>query len=306
MLRSYVALFPLWALVGSMLAYLFPALLTPLKGAITPLLGVVMLGMGLTLSLGDFEQVVRRPRIVLAGVVMQFSIMPFFAWLVAVVLQLPPALATGLILVGCCPGGTASNVIAYLARADVALSVCLTAVSTLLAVVLTPLLATFYIGQRASVPTVELLGSVVKVVLLPVATGTAINTLYKKRLEALQRVLPALSVTAIVLIIAIIVALNRPGLSTVATQVVVAVALHNGLGLLAGYVGGRLLRVDTATLRTLVIEVGMQNSGLGVALAKQYFGALAALPGAVFSVWHNLTGSLLAGRWARQPPNQSG
>lgn len=306
MFKSYVTLFPLWALLASIAAYAFPELLTPLKAAITPLLGVVMLGMGLTLSLADFEQVLRRPRVVLAGVVMQFSIMPLVAWLIAVALDLPPALATGLILVGCCPGGTASNVIAYLARADVALSVCLTAVSTLLAVGLTPILATLYIGHRASVPTLDLLGSVVKIVLIPVAAGTTLNTLYKKRLAPLKRVLPALSVSAIALIIAIIVALNKPGFSEVAAPVLVAVALHNCLGLLAGYVGARLLRVDQATLRTLVIEVGMQNSGLGVALAKQYFGALAALPGAVFSVWHNLTGSLLAGRWARRPPNQSG
>ena len=215
-------------------------------------------------------------------------------------LGLSPELSTGVILVGCCPGGTASNVIVYLGKGDVALSISLTALSTLLAVVLTPLLATWYIGERAPVPTLGLLSSVVEVVLIPVALGTLANTLYGRKLAPIKRALPAVSVSAIVLIIAIIVALNAKSIGTVALSVVAAVALHNGLGLAAGYGAARLLRADRKVTRTLMIEIGMQNSGLAVALAKQYFTLLAALPGAVFSVWHNLTGSLLAAAWSHR------
>ncbi len=263
-----------------------------------------MLCMGLTLSVRDFADVLLRPKVVLSGVAVQYLAMPFLAWLVAKVLALPPALATGLILVGCCPGGTASNVIAYLAKADVALSVCLTAMATLLAVLMTPLLATLYIGQQAPVPTWGLFGSVAKIVLLPVTAGTLLNTFFGARLSGPKRLLPVLSTLAIVVIIGIVVSLNRNGLSEVGGRAILAVVLHNGLGMAAGYLAARMLRLKPAQLRTLVIEIGMQNSGLGVALAKQYFSTLAALPGAVFSVWHNLTGSLLAGYWARHPPGK--
>lgn len=301
-MKGFVNLFPLWALLASASALVVPELWTPLGPAIAPLLGLVMLGMGLTLSLDDFRLVLRRPALVLLGVSLQFLGMPLLAWGIAKALALSPALATGLILVGCAPGGTASNVIAYLAKADVALSVCLTAVSTCLAVVMTPLLATVFIGQQAPVPTAALFGSVLKIVLIPVALGTLINTRYGQRLDRLKRLLPVGSVAAIVLIIAIIVALNRSELADIAPSVVVAVALHNLAGLGVGYLAASLFRVDEATRRTLALEIGMQNSGLGVALAKEYFGLLAALPGAVFSVWHNLTGSLLASYWSRHPP----
>jgi BASS family bile acid:Na+ symporter len=241
-----------------------------------------------------------RPKVVLAGAALQFTAMPLLAWVVARAMGLPSELATGLILVGCCPGGTASNVIAYLGKADVALSITLTGLTTLLAVVLTPLLATWYIGSRTSVPTLGLLTSVVKVVLVPVVVGVVANTLWGKRLGGVKRILPAISVSAIVLIIGIIVALNQTALAGVALSVVIAVAVHNGLGLATGYLAARLLGVDRRVRHTLMLEVGMQNSGLGVALAKEYFTLLAALPGAVFSIWHNLSGSMLAAVWSRQ------
>lgn len=299
-LQRYTDLFPLWAVLLSVVAFLAPTSFAPLAPGITPLLGVVMLAMGLGLSGRDFALVARRPRIVLSGVALQFVAMPLIAWLVARALRLPPELAAGVILVGCCPGGTASNVIAYLGKGDVALSISLTALSTVCAVVLTPLLATWYIGERAPVPTLGLLTSVVKVVLIPVTIGTLVNSFYGAKLSRIKQALPAISVSAIVLIIAIIVALNEKALGTVAVSVVLAVALHNALGLAAGYGAARALGADRATTRTLMIEIGMQNSGLGVALAKEYFTLLAALPGAVFSVWHNLTGSLLAAIWARR------
>jgi len=299
-LDRYTDLFPLWAVLLSVVAFVTPGAFAPLAPAITPLLGVVMLAMGLGLSGSDFALVFKRPKIVASGVCLQFLAMPFIAWLVVRAMKLPPELATGLILVGCCPGGTASNVITYLGKGDVALSISLTALSTFCAVVLTPLLATWYIGERAPVPTLGLLASVVKVVLVPVTVGTLANTFWGKKLASFKRALPAISVSAIVLIIAIIVALNEKALGTVASTVVVAVAVHNGLGLAAGYGAARLLRADQAVTRTLMIEVGMQNSGLGVALAKEYFTLLSALPGAIFSVWHNLTGSVLAALWSRR------
>ena len=290
----------------SAFAYAAPAPLVALKGAISPLLGVVMLAMGLTLTAESFRLVLRRPLIVAAGVTLQFVLMPFIGWLIARALSLPVELAAGVILVGCCPGGTASNVITYLARGDVALSITLTASSTLLAVVMTPLLALLYVGQSVDVPAWDMLLSVLQVVLVPVLVGTLLNSYVGKRLERLQRLLPLISVAAIVLIIGIIVAQNRAMLAKVGPTVLLAVALHNGSGLASGYALARLLRFDTRSSRTLAIEVGMQNSGLGVVLATQYFSALAALPGALFSIWHNLTGSLLAGYWSRRssdPPS---
>lgn len=203
-------------------------------------------------------------------------------------------------LVGACPGGTASNVICYLARGDVALSITLTAVSTLLAVVLTPALTWLYVGQTVPVPVWQMLLSVVKIVILPVTLGVLANRLLGKRAEPLSELFPALSVAAIVVIIAIIVALNRGQLGGIALTVAVAVALHNLIGLGGGYWIVRRLGHDLRTARTLAIEVGMQNSGLGVALAIKYFTPAAALPGALFSIWHNPTGSLLAGFWTRE------
>jgi BASS family bile acid:Na+ symporter len=299
-LERYTDLFPLWAVLLSIVAFLSPSTFAPMAPGITPLLGVVMLAMGLGLSGKDFALVVRRPRLVLSGVALQFLAMPLLAWLVARALRLSPELATGIILVGCCPGGTASNVITYLGKGDVALSISLTALSTLAAVVLTPLLATWYIGERAPVPTLGLLTSVVEVVLVPVTLGTLVNSFFGSRLGRVKRALPAVSVSAIVLIIAIIVALNEKAMGAVGGTVLLAVALHNALGLAAGYGAARLLGADRAATRTLMIEIGMQNSGLGVALAKEYFTLLSALPGAIFSVWHNLTGSLLAAVWARR------
>jgi BASS family bile acid:Na+ symporter len=229
---------------------------------------------------------------------MQFVLMPLIAWLCAKLLQLPPELTVGLVLVGACPGGTASNVITYLARGDVALSITLTSVGTVLSVVATPLLSWLYLGQVVEVPVANMLLSILGVVLLPVAAGTAINTYWGRRLTRVRAAFPLLSVGAIVVIIAIIIGVTAGKLPEVGLAVLAAVVLHNGLGLTAGYWLGRSLRFTPTECRTLAVEVGMQNSGLGVALASQYFGALSTLPGAVFSIWHNLSGSVLAAWWA--------
>jgi len=295
----FTALFPLWAIIGSLLAWRFPAVFAGYKPAIIPLLGLVMLGMGITLSPANFMDVVRRPRTVVLGVALQYLVMPLAGWVLAAMLALPVPLAVGLILVGCCPGGTASNVICYLARGDVALSITLTALSTLCAVLLTPLLTLLYAGQTVPVPALGMLVSIFKVIILPVSCGVLLNHFLAGRWQALREIFPAVSVLAIVLIIAIIVALNSSQLATLGGLLVTAVLLHNLLGLLGGYWIPRWLGVSRVQCRTLAIEVGMQNSGLAVALAVKYFSAAAALPGALFSIWHNLSGALLASVWRR-------
>lgn len=300
MIRGVTSLFPLWAVLVAGVAYSVPEPFVVAQGAIVPLLGLVMLSMGMTLTWASFAEVFQRPRPLVVGAAAQFLMMPLFGWLAAWALSLPPQLAAGLVLVGACPGGTASNLVTYLARGDVALSISLTSLSTLLAVVATPLLTWVYVGQQVPVPVGEMLGSIFKILLLPVALGVAINQWLGARLGRLRHALPLLSVAAILVIIGMVVALNRTHFPALGPAVALAVVLHNGLGLLGGYWAGRLLGWDERICRTLAIEVGMQNSGLGVALAMQYFSAAAALPGALFSVWHNLSGSLLAGWWSRR------
>lgn len=305
-MHRLVSLFPLWALLFSLFAYHWPAPFTALKPLIVPLLGLVMLGMGMTLRSSQFLEVVRRPGLILLGVALQFLLMPLIAWCLSQALALPVLLGAGLVLVGACPGGTASNVICYLARGDVALSITLTTVSTLVAVLMTPLLTWLYVGEKIPVPAFAMLLTTAKIILLPVALGVFANALLGQRLQPLKHLFPLLSVMAIVLIIAIIVALNRVQLVALAGGVVLAVVLHNLLGLLAGYWLPRCLGVERRICRTLAIEVGMQNSGLGVALAVKHFSAAAALPGAVFSIWHNLSGAALASAWSRSVKLKAG
>lgn len=294
------ALFPLWALLISAVALAFPAPFAAGGGLIVPLLMVIMFGMGVTLTPGDFRHALSRPGVIALGVGLQYGLMPLIAWLVASALALPDTIAVGLILVGSVSGGTASNVICYLARGDVALSISMTAVSTLLAVAATPLLTWVYAGQTVPVPVFRMFVSIAWIVLLPVAGGMAVNAVFGARLVAVKAWFPLLSMAAIVLVIGIIVALNRDALTDVGPAVLAAVVLHNAIGLALGYGVTNAVTRDETTARTVAIEVGMQNSGLAVALATQYFGAAAALAGALFSVWHNITGSALAAYWSRQ------
>jgi BASS family bile acid:Na+ symporter len=293
-------LFPLWAMLGVLVAWMLPQWLVPLKVAIVPLLGLVMFAMGMTLTAGDFLTVLQRPFPVVLGVVLQFLLMPLAAWMLAKLAGLPPQLAVGLILVGCSPGGTASNVICYLAKGDVALSITLTTVSTLLAIIATPLLTLLYAGATVPVPAVDMLITILKVILMPVLLGVLVNHFFHRSLLVVRDLFPVVSVAAIVVIIAIIVALNQGQLENLVPGVLIVVVLHNLVGLAGGYWLPRVLGRELRECRTLAIEVGMQNSGLAVALAVKYFSVSAALPGALFSIWHNLTGSLLAGYWSRQ------
>jgi len=299
-LKTITHLFPVWALLFSAVAYYQPALFVDLKPSIIPLLVVIMLGMGMTLSFEDFRRVLASPKVILIGVCLQFLVMPLAAYIISVGLGLPLALLTGMVLVGASSGGTASNVICYLAKGNVALSITLTLCSTLLAVIAMPMLTFLYIGEKVLVPVEGMLLTVLKIVIIPVLAGVTVNQLLGKRLERVQPLFPLISVLAIVLIIAIIVALNQARIAELSRVILIAVALHNAVGLFGGYWVTRWLGYDTQTSRTLAIEVGMQNSGLSVALAIKYFSPLAALPGALFSIWHNISGSILASYWSRK------
>jgi len=297
---SATFIFPLGAILITVISYFYPQLLSPHSNLIVPLLGVVMLGMGLTLRFENFIEICKRPKVISVGVLLQFIFMPMIAFLVSVILDLEESLLIGMVLVGSCPGGTASNVICYLSRGDVALSIILTTVSTLLAVILTPLLAWLYIGQRVPVPIMDMMLSILKIILVPVVTGLLINHYFGNKLHAVKKIFPFISVLAIIFIIGIIMAITQPQLHLIAVPVLAGVVWHNLTGLFAGFYVSKLLGFDEKTCRTIAIEVGMQNSGLGVALANKYFTVLAALPGALFSIWHNISGSIYAGYWTRK------
>jgi len=292
--------FALWVVIAAILAWLSPGLFTWLAPWITPLLGVIMFGMGLTLRGADFALVLRRPWPVVVGVFLQFFVMPLTAYAIAVLLQLPPELAAGLVLVGACPGGTASNVIVYLSRGDVPLSVTMTSVSTLLAPIATPFLLLWLAGAWMPVDPQSMMLSILQVVILPIIAGILVRRFFPVTVKKATEALPLLSVTAIVAIVAGVVALNAGSFGKLALVTFFAVILHNGLGYLFGYSGARLLRLNEPASRAVSVEVGMQNSGLSVALAQTYLNPAAALPGAVFSVWHNISGPLLATFWSRR------
>lgn len=300
MIALLTQLFPLWAVLLSVGAVVAPGPFAALGAGIVPLLMLVMLAMGLTLRPADFAIVLARPWVLALGTALQFTIMPLAALLVATLLELPPEWRLGMVLVGASSGGTASNVITYLAGGNVALSVALTACSTLLAVVLMPLITLWLAGQHVNVPTMEMLAAVAQVAVGPVIVGMIVRGLFPRPVQRLQPLLPLASTAAICVIIAIIVALNREHVAAAGTLLMLAVMLHNALGLGAGYALARAARLSRVDARTIAIEVGMQNSGLAVALALKFFAPAAALPGALFSVWHNISGSLLASWWSRR------
>ena len=271
------------------------------------LLGIVMFGMGLTLKMSDFKVVFSRPKDIIIGFIAQFTLMPLIAFVLTKAFQLPTEIAVGVILVGTCPGGTSSNVMTYLSKGDVPLSVGMTAVSTLFAPLMTPLLTLLYAGQRVDVNAVAMFLSIVKVVLLPITLGLVCNYFFGKVTREIVRILPLISTLAIIMIIASVVSANSGRLKTVGAMVVVVVVLHNLLGYATGYGVGKLLRLDATKCRALSIEVGMQNSGLATSLAATHFAQypLATIPGAVFSVWHNISGAVYANFLASRHPDKA-
>ena len=260
-------------------------------------LGIAMFGMGLTIKMGDFQVVFSRPKEILIGCLAQYTVMPFLAWILAVVLKLPEDLALGVILVGCCPGGTASNVITYIAGGDVALSVGMTIVSTLVAPLATPSLVYVLAGAWVEVSFIALVLSVVKVILVPVLLGILIRSILGKQIQKISELLPLISVVSIVMIISGIVAVNADKIISCGMLVLGVVILHNLCGMGIGLAAAKLLKVPYDKVTAIAIEVGMQNSGLAISLATANFAAnpLATLPGAIFSVWHNISGSVFAG-----------
>ena len=269
--------------------------------AINPMLGVIMFGMGLTLSPQDFRIVFSRPKDILIGCLAQFTVMPLLALGLSWAFALPKELALGVILVGCCPGGTASNVITYLAKGDLALSVGMTATSTLLAPLLTPLLVWLLAGTMVEVDTIGMLLSIIYVVIAPIVVGLIFQRYLPKFTRSVVPYLPAFSSIAIAFVVGIIVAHNADRLLVGGLIVVLVVILHNLCGLSLGYAIGRFLGLAEPKKRAISIEVGMQNSGLASSLATLHFAAfpLATIPGAIFSVWHNISGALLARIYAK-------
>lgn len=289
-------------LVAAVVALAVPEAFSGIKPTvINPLLGIIMFGMGMALRLEDFKIVFSRPKDVVIGCVAQFTVMPLLALLLSRVFALDEALAVGVILVGCCPGGTASNVITYLAKGDLALSVGMTATSTALAPVMTPLLVWLLAGKSVDVDVAGMLLSILWVVILPIVAGLIVKGLCPKLTERMTVCLPAVSSLAIAFIVLIVISANAQKLLMGGMVIIVVVALHNLCGLGLGWLVGRLLRLPDAKRRAISIEVGMQNSGLASSLATLHFAAypMATIPGAVFSVWHNISGAIVARLYAR-------
>ena len=303
----FVRAFPLWVLAASLLALAHPPSFSWFLdyGLVGPGLQIIMLGMGLTLKLDDFRRVAESPKLVLLGVGLQYTVMPLSGWFLADLFALPDPLAIGLILVCACPGGTASNVVAYLARADVALSVSMTALSTLLAVLLTPLLTTLLVGDRVEVDAFGLFVSTIQVVIAPIIVGLALRRYLPRVSAALLPIAPPAAVLMIVLIVAAILGREKASLLEAGLRLPLAVASAHFLGFALGYGLGRLQRQEAAA-RTIAIEVGMQNSGLGAQLARANFvNPMVAIPSALSALFHCIIGSALAAIWSRVPPSPS-
>jgi len=291
--------FTFWIIIFSAVAYFYPVYFADLRTLIVPTLGIIMFGMGVTLTTDDFKRVFLRPKDVGVGVVTQYTVMPFIGFVLAKIFGLDPLLAVGVVLVGSCPGGTSSNVMTYLARGDVAFSVTMTSISTILSPIMLPFLMYTYAGEWINVPVLKLFISTVQIILLPVGLGVLLRILIKDKIKYVLPVLPSVSAAAIIFIVAVIVAANSASIASVGLLVAVIAIIHNTFGFLIGYRVARFFGMNVNRARAVSIEIGMQNSGLAVALANTYFGALAALPGAIFSVWMNISGSALAWWWRR-------
>ncbi|MCG3088893.1 bile acid:sodium symporter family protein [Sporosarcina cyprini] len=292
--------FAIWVLVFAALAFFMPAQFVGLGKYISILLGIVMFGMGMTLTLKDFGEVIRQPKSVLIGVLSQFIVMPLLAYGLAKGLNLPAEIAIGVILVGSCPGGTASNVMTFLAKGNTALSVAVTSVSTLLAPILTPAIIYVLASEWLEVSAANMFMSVVKIVLFPIVLGLIVQFFLKEQAKKSVDIMPLVSVIAIVLIVAAVVAGSKEKIVESGLLIFAVVILHNGLGYLFGFLIAKLFKLDYPDQKAISIEVGMQNSGLGAALAAAHFSPIAAVPSAIFSFWHNISGPLLATYWARK------
>ena len=286
--------FALWVIIFACIAYNAPSYFTFLAPYISILLGIVMFGMGLTLRAKDFSEVFTRPLEVIIGILGQFIIMPLTAWGLCKILGLSDEIAVGVILVGCCPGGTASNVMTYLGKGDVPLSVTVSSCTTVLAPIVTPALIYLFANQWVEVDPYGMFMSIINIVILPIVAGVIINSLFGKFVRNVVVALPLISVFAIVAIVIAVVAVSQQKIAETGLIIFAVVVLHNGLGLALGYLLAKVCGMTVAKRKAISMEVGMQNSGLGVALAMAHFSPLAAVPSAIFSVWHNISGPILA------------
>lgn len=292
--RWFTLLVILWAAFN----YILPKTSLWLVSNISYLLGIILFGMGLTLRIEDFERIAKRPLPVIAGTVAHYVIMPTLAWLLCLIFQLKGATAAGVILVGSCPSGTSSSVMAYLAGGDVALDVSIETLSTLLAPIALPGLLLTFAGKYIDIPTTSLFLSTVKIVLFPIILGVILHTIFGKKIEKITHVLPVVSQVAILMIVGAVIAANHANLFTAATALVIPVViLHNLSGYALGFLFSKLIRLRDPQRKAITFEVGMQDSSLGATLAIKYFVPAAAIPSTIFSIWHNISGSVLASYW---------
>ncbi|WP_461830159.1 bile acid:sodium symporter [Aquifex sp.] len=287
---SFLVILSLFSLLG----FLFPQYFAPLKELIVPLLILIMLSMGLTLSPRDFSDLLRRPYIVLYGALLQFTLMPLTAYALGVIFNLPAQLFVGVVLVGAAPGGTASNLITYLSKGDLPYSISMTTLSTLLSPLLTPLWTYILAGKYVEVPFLSMVETTLKIVVLPVILGMVLRHLLGERIRKVEKALPYMAILSISLIIAIIFALNLEPLKKISPTILTVVLLHNLLGFILGYAFGVIVGLDRKKAKTLSIEVALQNSGLSAVLAIKYFSKVAAIPSAIFSLSQNLLGVLFS------------
>ncbi len=299
-LAFYTRYLGVWVVVFGVLAYCFPGPFVALKTYNKTFFALTMFGIGAVLCIDDFKHIAKNPVIVLIGSAAQFTIMPLGAFAVAKLLDLPPAITVGLILTGAAPGAMASNVMSYIAKADVAYSVSLTTVSTLLCPLLTPGLTYLLARSRLEVPFLAMMLDVILMVIVPLFAGFTVRHYFKKQVEHILPIFPAISVTFIIFICSLVIALNRDYLLEATGPVLAAVIILNLWGMSSGYGVGALFRMNTARKRTLTIEIGMQNAGLGTTLALQHFGPQAAIPAAFFVFVCILTAALASAIWQRR------
>ena len=305
-MKNFVAksirLFPLWVILFSAWAFLKPQYWTDISFLIVPLLSVVMFSMGLTLTIEDFLKIFKNFKIVCLGILLQFLIMPILGFLLVKSFNIEQIIGIGVILVGCAPGGTASNVICFLAKGDVALSISLTICSTILAVFFMPALFWLYTGSNIEIPVYQMMLSIFNIIIIPVFLGIILNSITFFNLEKIKLCLPLIAVIAIIFIIAIIIASNANQIFKYGPKIFFIVICHNLLGIFLGFYLCKKMNYSEKIAKTLAIEIGMQNSGLATVLAIKFFGPLAGLAGAFFSIWHNISGPILASYWKRKIP----
>ncbi|WP_440895499.1 bile acid:sodium symporter family protein [Amphibacillus sp. Q70] len=300
--------FAIWVILVGVISFFYPAGFQWIAPHVGILLGIIMFGMGLTLTPQDFKAILKTPKSVLVAVMVQYTIMPLLAYLLVTIFRLSPEIAVGIILVGCCPGGTASNIITFLAKGNTALSISITTVSTLLAPILTPTLTLLLASEWMAVSFIEMFLSIVQVVLIPIILGFIVRRVLQDQVEKSIDVLPLISVIGIVAVAGAVISVNTEEIATSGLFIFAVVILHNLLGLLFGFLIARLCKFNVTDQKAISIEVGMQNSALASQLALKFFVAtpIAAVPGALFGVWHNISGPILATFWSKYHEKNKG